>query len=82
MIFIYFALGAIVVLGGLVAYVFMQGIAGMAAVMVLYDPSLATDPGYLFVTSIWVWMPLILIVAAGIYVYVNSQLEAEAYPYA
>lgn len=67
----------ILIFGGLFAWAFGTAYAQTAAVMVGIDPTLATNPGYTFLSSIWTWAPVFVIIGIVILMFVNSRYESE-----
>ena len=77
MLYIYFAVAGLLLVGGVVAYALGSAWAAMSTVMATVDPSLAANPALAFLDAVWVWMVLAIIVAALIYEVVNTQKEAR-----
>lgn len=77
MLYIYFVVAGIIIFGGIIAYALGTAMIQLDAAQLALYPALATDQGFLFVSSIWFWMVLIILIGAVLYVVVNSQREKE-----
>ncbi len=75
MLFIYMGVAAILIFGGILAYFLGVAYNAVSAHMIVATPSLAVDQGVIFLGSIWHWFVLLIIIAALLFVIVNSQRQ-------
>ena len=79
MLYIYVGVAAMLIFGGILVYCLGIAYTSLSTAVITMNPALATDQGFIFLGSIWHWFVLLIIIAAFIFVIVNSQRRDVQY---
>ena len=75
MLYIYVGVAAILIFGGILAYFLGVAYTSLSGTVITLNPALAVDQGYIFLTSIWHWFVLLILIAVLLFIVVNSQRQ-------